>query len=134
MGNCFRKQKKPQETEITERKIEVNGRTLTERKEVSYRLSDNGEKFQTTTVYRTVAVGEKERSVIRFDEDGEEEGRVVSVHLHTGLNEAEAECFKEEWSKGWRPAPENLQKHQLKPRGAEIPYEKTHERKHKKEV
>ena len=72
--------------------------------------------------------------LIRYDEDGEEEGRVVSEHLHTGLNQAEAESFKEEWSEGWRPAPENLQKHQLKPRGAEIPYEKTQERKHKKEV
>ena len=70
--------------------------------------------------------------LIRYDEDGE--GRVVSEHLHTGLNQAEAESFKEEWSEGWRPAPENLQKHQLKPRGAEIPYEKTQERKHKKEV
>ena len=121
MGNCFGKQKKPKKTEITERKIEVNGRTLTERVEVSYRLSGNDE-VQTKTVYRTVAVGEKEIRGIRYDEDGEEEGRVVSEHLYTGLNEAEAECFKEEWSKGWRPAPENLQKHQLKPRGAEVPH------------
>ena len=66
MGSCLGKQKKPQETEITERKIEVNGRTFTQRKEVSYRLSDNGEIVQTTTVYRTIAVGEKERRVIRF--------------------------------------------------------------------
>ena len=63
----------------------------------------------------------------------------MSEHLHTGLNEAEQQCFQEEWDQQWRPAPENLQKHQLRPRGAEIPEgqakaNKSHERKHKKEV
>ena len=52
--------------EITERQIEVDGRTFTERVEVSYRQSDNGELVKTTTVHRTIAVGEKERRVIRF--------------------------------------------------------------------
>ena len=67
MGLCFGKQKKPQESvEITERKIEVDGKTFTEREEVSYRLSDNGQLVKTTTVYRTISVGEKERRVIRF--------------------------------------------------------------------
>ena len=67
MGSCFGKPKKPQESiEITERKIEVDGRTYTEREEVSYRQSDNGELVKTTTVHRTIAVGEKERRVIRF--------------------------------------------------------------------
>ena len=91
----------------------------------------NSELVQTTTVFRTNAVGEKER----YDEDGKEEGRVVSEYLCPGSKE----CFKGEWLEGWCPAPENLHKHQLRPRGAEIPdgqakANKTHERKHKKEV
>ena len=97
MGNCFGKRLKGPQYEVSERRMEVDGKILIEKEETTITMDAYGTKTTQIEVTRTIAVGEKTCRVIVESNEGKSETVIHKI----GLTPAETEAFQEEWSLKW---------------------------------